>query len=54
MTVSIIEVGPFQCRFIEGDDDQCCGKKAWRGSWCEEHRKIVFWTPVPKFKRAAE
>jgi hypothetical protein len=54
MTVSILEAKDFECRWIEGNDDQCCGKKAWRGSWCEEHRKIVFWTPQRQLKQAAE
>lgn len=53
MTVSIIDVGPFQCRWIEGDDDQCCGKGTERGSWCEEHRKIVFRQDAPVQKRVA-
>jgi hypothetical protein len=54
MTVSILEAKDFECRWIEGNDDQCCGKKTQRGSWCEEHRKIVFWTPQRQFKQAAE
>ncbi len=54
MTVSIIEVGPFQCRWIEGDDHMCCGKSTARGPWCPEHRAIVFFKPVQQFKQAAE
>jgi len=54
MTVPIVDAKPFQCRWIEGDDDQCCGKRTERGSWCEEHRQIVFWTPTRQFKQAAE
>lgn len=54
--ISIVEVGPFQCRWIEGDGHMCCGKRTERGSWCEEHRAIVFrpTVPVQRFKQAAE
>lgn len=51
--ISIIDVGPFQCRWIEGDDDQCCGKQTERGSWCEEHRKIVFRPIEPARRKVA-
>lgn len=54
--ISIVDVGPFQCRWIEGDDHMCCGKQALKGSWCPEHRAIVFKTEIPiqQYRQAAE
>lgn len=42
MTISILDVGPMQCRYIEGNDHMCCGASTVSGSWCPEHHAIVF------------
>jgi hypothetical protein len=54
--ISIVDAGPFECRWIEGDDHMCCGKQTVKGSWCPEHRAVVFKTiiPVQQFEQAAE
>ena len=52
--VSFWNVKTFECRYITHKNDniwetRCCGKQTLHGSWCEEHRKIVF---RPKEKAA--
>lgn len=41
LNLPLWELGPNQCRFIEGDDHLYCGRPA-DGSWCPAHRKIVY------------
>lgn len=43
LNLSIIEIGPGQCRFIEGDDGLACGHRVAQGSsWCPAHHRVVF------------
>ena len=52
---SIVDVGAFECRWIEGDDDMCCAAQTDGGSWCPEHRAVVFrpLSPRPEMKHDA-
>lgn len=45
---TIIEVGPFECRWIEGDDGMCCAAVTKPGSsYCAEHHAICWVKPLP-------
>lgn len=43
--VPITAIGFGQCRFVVDDTKipaLCCGQPAGTGSWCAEHRRLVF------------
>lgn len=43
LNLTIIDIGPNQCRYIAGDDKLCCGHETvGNTSWCGHHIGIVF------------
>lgn len=41
--VNMLEIRSRQCRWIDGDDMECCGNSTEIAqSWCSEHLKRVF------------
>lgn len=52
LNMSISEIGPMQCRWIEGDRALFCGNETDGGSWCPHHRAICFTTAQPRTNQA--
>lgn len=46
--ITLSEIGPMQCRWIEGDNALFCGNETDGGSWCPHHRAICFTTAQPR------
>lgn len=44
---NIMDLGPFDCRWVFNDGSFCCEKKANR-SYCTDHAKIVYVLPYKK------
>lgn len=43
LAVSILDLGPLQCSYIEGDDRLCCGQPSVLGArWCAFHYRVVY------------
>jgi hypothetical protein len=43
LAVSILDLGPLQCSYIEGDDRLYCGQPSVPGSrWCAFHYRVVY------------
>lgn len=52
LAVSILDLGPLQCSYIEGDDRLCCGQPTVTGArWCAFHYRVVY-RPIDGGKRA--
>jgi len=43
----IMDLGPFDCRWVFNDGSFCCEKKANR-SYCKDHAKLVYVLPYKK------
>lgn len=52
LAVSILNLGPLQCSYIEGNDRLCCGQPSVPGArWCAFHYRVVY-RPIDEGKRA--
>lgn len=53
LNIPILDATPFQCRWIEVDDDKVCGHEVYKRSYCHHHYFRCYERPRKTWRAAA-